>query len=513
MSAESSAIGKRALTGAAWMIGFRMCSRVLGVASTLVLARLLGTADFGLAAIAFTISAAFNSIANVGVTENLVRHDNIGPDVLNTGFTIQVIKGLVTGGLLAATAPLAAAWFDEPRLQLVMYVLAGCYALSGVENVGVIHFRRDLRFDREFQLSAVERVSVFVATVISALLLRNYWALIIGIGVSKVARVIATYAMHSYRPRLGLKAWHELASFSLWMWLSSLAYIVWQRADPLVLGSAVSVAELGVFIVALDIALLPATEILEPAAGVLFAGFAAERNAGRDPRAQAFSLAVTLLAVMVPIALVLSAGSAYVVGVLLGMKWVAAAPLIAILTLSVMLSPFSSTASIVLTATGKLKANFTVVTAASLCKLMVLYIAAQTGNLYVVASASLTITSIESSLFIFMLRRNGSRMSGLFRPLCRIIASAIVTAFAMYASGLAWVGTDIPSFAACVIRGAAIGALGFGVYAAVLTGLWHAAGRPDGPERRIFTVLLPLLARIWRRALALLGRRRGLDAA
>jgi lipopolysaccharide exporter len=219
-----------------------------------------------------------------------------------------------------------------------------------------------------------------------------------------------------------------------------------------------------------------------------------------------------LLAVMVPIALVLSAGSDYVVGVLLGLKWTAAGPLIAILTLSVMLSPFSYTSSVVLTATGKLKANFTVVTLASACKLMFLYAAAQTGNLHVVAAASLTITSIESSLFIFMLRRNGSRMRGSFWPLCRIIASAIVTALAMDATGLAWVGADILPFTASVIRGTALGVLGFGVYAAALAGLWNAAGRPDGPERRIINVLLPLLARIWRRALALLARRR-LDAA
>ncbi len=58
MTSERSKIGSRALTGAAWMVGFRMCSRLLGVASTLVLARLLNTADFGIVAIAFTISAA-----------------------------------------------------------------------------------------------------------------------------------------------------------------------------------------------------------------------------------------------------------------------------------------------------------------------------------------------------------------------------------------------------------------------------------------------------------------------
>ncbi len=508
MSVEPSPLGQRALTGAAWMVGFRMCSRLLGIASTLVLARLLSTADFGIVAIAFTISTALNSLSNVGVTENLVRHSEIGRDVLDTGFTVQIIKGLITGLLLLAAAPLASGWFGEPRLQAVFYVLAGAYALAGFENVGVIHFRRDLRFDREFQLSAIERVAAFVATVVAALILRDYWAIVIGTAAAKIARVTATYVMHPYRPRFGLRAWHELAGFSLWMWLSSLAYIVWQRADPLVVGSAVSKAELGVFVVALDIALLPTTEILEPIASVLFAGFAAERNAGRDPRENAFSLAVALMAAMAPIALVLSAASTYVVGVLLGAQWSEAAPVVAIVTMSVFLSPFSYTASIVLTAMGKLRSNFAVVAAASAAKLVLLYAAAQTGSLVLIAAASVAITSVESLIFVVMLRRNGSRTSGMLKPMCRVIASGGMAALAMYATGLAWPGAVVLPFGNCVLYGMMLAVVGGATYAAALLGLWTVFGRPDGPERQIVTMLLPLVARLWGRILSLLKRKR-----
>ena len=500
-------IGRRALTGAAWMVGFRMASRLLGIASTLVLARLLNTADFGIVAIAFTITAAFDSVSNVGVVENLVRHKQVGRDVLDTGFTIQVIKGLLCGALTVAAAPLASRWYADPRLEDVMYVLGGAFALASFENVGIIHFRRDLRFDREFQLSALERVSMFVVTLTCALLLRNYWALVIGTATAKLVRLVATYAMHPYRPRLGLRAWHELAGFSFWMWLSSLAYIVWRRADPLVVGAAVSKAELGLFVVALDIALLPTTEILDAVNAVIFAQFAAERNAGGDPRRNAFRLALTLVAIMAPIALALSAAASDVVGVLLGAKWSAAGPIVAILTFSSMLSPFSLTASIVLTTIGKLKANFTVVSLASIAKLAVLSLAARSGSLHVIATAALAITSIESSLFIIMLRQNGAHFTGGAAPLLRLLAALLCSALAMYASGLAWAGDVVLPIVQCLLRGSALGAIGAGVYAAVLLGLWSAAGRPDGPERQIVAVAIPVFARLRQRLGHLLGRR------
>ena len=122
---EPNSIASRAVTGAAWMVAFRMFSRAIGIASTLVLARLLDTADFGIVAIAFTISAALNSLSNVGVTENLVRHPTVGRDELDTGFTVQLVKGVITGLLLLAMAPLAARWFQEPRVENVIYVLGG----------------------------------------------------------------------------------------------------------------------------------------------------------------------------------------------------------------------------------------------------------------------------------------------------------------------------------------------------------------------------------------------------
>jgi lipopolysaccharide exporter len=505
---EPKNIANRVITGAMWMVAFRMFSRGIGIASTLVLARLLDTTDFGIVAIAFTISAALSSISNVGVTENLVRHKTVGRAELDTGFTFQLVKGVITGMLLAAAAPIAATWFSEPRLTNVIYVLAAVFALSGLENIGIVNFRRDMRFDREFQLSVIERVLTFAATLTAAFLLRSYWALVIGMLVAKIVRVIATYVMEPYRPKLGLHAWGELAGFSMWMWLSSLVYIVWIRADPLVVGSQVSKAVLGLYVVALDIALLPATEIMEPIGAVLFAGFAAEHNAGSDPRGNTFSLAVSLMIVMAPIALIISAASTEIVGLLLGPKWSSAAPIVAILTFTVVLSPFSNTAAQSLTASGKIRSNLAVVTCASLIKVGVLYVAARTGNLYVIAISALTITSAESSMFIYMLRRNGSRFSGMAWPTARSIGCLLVSALALKATGIAWAGDEILPIAACLWRGTVLGVVGGGVYASALASLWFLAGRPPGPERQITAVIEPLLNRIAYRVTAIMHRKR-----
>jgi O-antigen/teichoic acid export membrane protein len=488
------------------MVAFRFLSRGLGVISTLVLARLLNITDFAIVAIAFTVSAALNSVSNVGVTENLVRYKTVGRPELDTGFTVQLFKGVITCVLLIFLAPTAANWFSEPRLTNVIYVLAAVFALSGIENIGIVNFRRDMRFDREFQLSMVERSLAFAVTLISAVLLRSYWALVIGLLVAKLVRVIATYVMEPYRPSLGLHSWKELVGFSMWMWLSSLVYIVWTRADPLVVGSQITKVALGLYVVALDIALLPTTEIMEPIGAVLFARFAAEFNAEDKLRTNAFELAVSLMVVMAPIALIISASSTDLVGILLGSKWSAAAPIVAILAFSAVLSPFSNTAAQSLTARGKVRSNLAVVLCASFIKVCLLYVAARTGNLYIIAISALAITSAESSLFIYMLMRNGSRFDGLAWPTLRSIGALLIAALVLNSTGLAWAGDQAPPFLTCVWHGILLSTVGGGVYTTVLATFWCIAGRPYGPERQILAVILPLLARVYQGRATLLRK-------
>lgn len=48
-------------TGAAWMVGMRGASRAMSVLSTLILARLLTPDDFGLVAIAVSVTAMFEA--------------------------------------------------------------------------------------------------------------------------------------------------------------------------------------------------------------------------------------------------------------------------------------------------------------------------------------------------------------------------------------------------------------------------------------------------------------------
>ena len=78
-------------SGAGWIVGWRMATRGLGLISTLVLARLLLPADFGLVALATGFAGAVESMSYMGVEDALVREKSPGRGLYDTGFTLGLL--------------------------------------------------------------------------------------------------------------------------------------------------------------------------------------------------------------------------------------------------------------------------------------------------------------------------------------------------------------------------------------------------------------------------------------
>ncbi len=144
--------------GAGWIIGWRMVTRVLGMMSLLFLVRLLLPSDFGLVTLAMGFSQAIDALSALGVEEAVIREKNPTKDLYNSAFTINVIRSVATATLLVAASWPVAQFFGDTRLFPVLLVLALSALINGLENVGIIEFRRNMQFDREFLMLSIPRV-------------------------------------------------------------------------------------------------------------------------------------------------------------------------------------------------------------------------------------------------------------------------------------------------------------------------------------------------------------------
>lgn len=488
----------RTMRGASWVVAWRMTTRVLGLASTLVLVRLLAPDSFGLVALGAAFVAALDVLLSIGVEDQLVRAHDPDRAMYDTAFTLNLLRALVVGCGIAAVAIPAGRYFGDTRLGPVLLAIAASSAFSGVTNIGVVDFRRNLQFDKEFHLQMLPRLAGIAATIGGAIILRNHWALVMGIVTNRAGNVIMSYVLSPYRPRLNLSAWRSLAGVSLWSWAISATSALRDRMDSLVIGRNLSPVQVGVFAVGTEVATLPTSELVDPICRACMPGFAtALRSGGLETVTETYLRIVGVIAlVTLPAGFGISLISGPVVSLAFGPAWLDAVPVVAVVGAAWTLTSFGNVSGAMLNARCMLRTLLSVTMASTIIRLPLLLLLLPLYGLLGAAVAIATVMAMENltlvALTLRLLQLHVTRLlAAVARPILATLAMVLVT----WGSGLGWAGVPPTTTAAVWVMAGGI-ATGVASYTAALVGLWLAAGRPDGPESDVLGLLRGVLARL-----------------
>jgi PST family polysaccharide transporter len=257
MSTGVQDLARKVAAGALWMVALRLTTRLLGVASMLVLARLLTPEDFGLVALATTIAALLDIASDFNFDLAIIRDRGAGRLEYDTAWTLQVLKGLLLALLLLVMAAPTAGFFADPRLEPILGWLALAAFIQGIGNIGTVDFRRELDIAREFRFHLYGRLAQFATGIALAVMWRDWRALVAAIMARRVVLLVASYTMAPYRPRLSLARTRALVDFSKWVLANNALSFVRERIDALIVGKLAGPAPLGLYTIAQEIADLP----------------------------------------------------------------------------------------------------------------------------------------------------------------------------------------------------------------------------------------------------------------
>ncbi len=466
--------GRSLVKGSAWMIGMRWGLRGLGLINTFILARLLAPADFGLVAMAMLVIGLVEMLGQTGQPLALIRHPNPTPAHYDAAWTLTIMIAVVLTLVLWGVAPYAPLYFHEPRSTRMIDLLALRTLIGGFENIGVVAFRKDLRFDREFTFQMLQRVATIVATVACALWWRDWRALAAGLLLGRALSVALSYAMHPYRPRFAVAKIPEMLSFSSWMLVVHVAQYMHNKADELVVGAVGDANALGRYDVAADSATAPTIEIVLPITRALFPVFARishDTDAVRTAYLDLFGATCTIcMAVGTGMALVADD----FVAVALGPQWLQTVPLVRILAIAGGLYGIMQNAIPVLNATGHARLSAMLTTSRAVLITLAMAIAGMLGTVETIAITRAVMTlAFIPGVFLAISRvlpiTIGDMLSRAWPPLVATLAmTAAVLAAHAVTPALPWVR---------LFTDAAAGAA---VYGAAIVVLWVLGGRPAG---------------------------------
>lgn len=482
-----------AFRGAILTVGMRWTDRLLGLISTLILARLLLPEDFGLVAMATVVAGLLDVLLDLGVGAALIQNTSADREHFDTAWTLRLGQASVAGLALAVSAPFVADFYNDARVAPILLVVALSAVVGGLENIGTVSFQKNMEFGRDFQFFFFKRVFAVVFTIAAAFALRSYWALVLGSLVSRIAGVAVSYWLSSFRPRLSLSRFSSIWSFSQWNIVSAIGHYLANSSSRFIVGKRESAAVLGAYSMGEDIATMPTSELLAPLGRVMYPVFAAAKH---DPpeflRVVRLALGVQALLAM-PAGVGIALVSHDAIAVLLGEKWLSAADYVKIIGLASVATALCHSAVYMLSSLGMMKrlAAYNWARVAILL-LLVLFVFPSAGAKGV-ASAYLT-TAFGGLVVIQLLAHQvlpefGGRafILEVWRPLCSTATMALAV---LLVAGQLHGAPHVIRLLAAILAGAT-------TYAAAILMTWRVAGYPPGAEAYFMEKLSALSRRVW----------------
>lgn len=482
------AIGHRMAKGAAWMVLFKLLERCLGLASTVVLARLLVPADFGIVALAMAVSGALEILTSFSFDLALIQNREADRQHYDTAWTFNILAGAFLAAAMAALGKPASAFFSEPRVEGIMYFLALCFFIQSFANIGTIAFQKELELHKEFRLGLAKKIVQVAVGVSLAFYFRNYWALLFGTLAARVSGVWLSYALHPYRPRFSLVAANDLFHFSKWMFLSNIIVFIASRGTDFVIGRLAGASALGLYTVAYEVSNLPTTELVYPMTKAIFPGYVKVIHDKERFRSMFLDVLRVTALVAMPIGLLIVVFAKPVVLILLGQKWIDAVPLVQVLAIYGIIRALQAGTGAVYLASGR-PTYVALINGIIACVAIPLSVVALLTYGFTAVPYAMVCGGIISAVVNFTLcaRLLTLRWSELIRVTLRAVGGGCV----LVVVGIALSRLPMPRDAGWVWASSQVALIGVTTiaYCVAIAALWWRAGCPEGPDAMLFRIV------------------------
>jgi PST family polysaccharide transporter len=331
-------LNRKVATGALWTHLAFVSTRLITLVNVAVLARVLGTDDFGLVAAGLAVLALLETFSEGGVGSAVVWRRQDPEKTVAVAMTVSIIGALLIGGVAFFAAPIIASVFFDHRSVDIIRALSVCLLLSGPSSVFVGILQRDLAFRKRVIPEVLRAITKTLVGIFLALSGFGAWSLVYGHIAGMTVGLLALWWLSRWSPRLSLdrQTVSAILPFGIQMTLVTILSVLSKNADYMLVGHFLDVAALGIYVLAFSLTdqivlgiCWAASQALFPAYGSIQADLPALRRSYED------SL-TAIAALTLPAAAGLAIVADPLVNVLYGEKWKEIIPVVQVLAVYAM---------------------------------------------------------------------------------------------------------------------------------------------------------------------------------
>jgi O-antigen/teichoic acid export membrane protein len=318
--------------GVGWMMASQFAIYVLGLVTTVIVARLLGPREVGIAAEALVFGSLALVIVDFGFASAIVQRPTLSEADKSTAFWAGMVLGVTLTLVGVALSWPIASLYGEPDVQPLFAVLSLAFLFTAPGIVQGALLTRELEF-RSLELRTIVATVLSCFTAIGlAFAGAGAWAIVAQDLVITGVSTVLLWRASPWRPRavFSMASLRSMAAYTSHVFGTKVLDWGTLNLDNFLIGRFLGASALGVYTIAFSLMVTPVKRIAIPLAQVFFPAFSKLRDPGAI--AAAWVRATRMLAfVVVPAMLGMIVVAQDLVDILFGDEWEEAVPVVRIL--------------------------------------------------------------------------------------------------------------------------------------------------------------------------------------
>ncbi len=325
-------------SGLFWLGLFKVIGQAFIWISTILIARFLEPADYGLMGMATLITSFVVLIGDFGLGFSIVQKKELEPVHVHSLFWISAAMGLGFFLVLYILSPLAGKFFEND--QVIPILRFSCVSLffGIIGDIPMKLLLRDLRYKSVGAAEFTSSLTASICTLVFAMKGYGAYSLVWGTIISAILKLCMACCLNPWTPRLifQTRGLGHFMSFGGNLVASRILWYIYSNADYGILSKRLGTSAFGLYSFAVNFATIPVSKLQPILQPVFFSAF----SKIQDDLPRLREEYIKIINVLFPIYATVYCGFFWIspefVSIFLGQKW---EPMIPVLRLLLLIQP------------------------------------------------------------------------------------------------------------------------------------------------------------------------------
>lgn len=335
---------KTAVTGLFWAFLQQFSSQGVSFLVTIILARILLPEEFGLIAMLGVFIALASALINSGLTQSLIRSENIDDEDYSTVFYFNLLTSLIIYLTFCFSAPLISQFFKQEVLTLIIRVYCITFIINAISSIQIARLTKQLNFKTQMQVSLPSVIIGGITGIALAINGYGVWSLVWNGIVQSFISTLLFWYLSKWLPswHFNVKKFKIHFNYGIKLMFSAIIDVLYSNIYVIIIGKYFSPAQVGFYNRADTLQMLPVGNISAIITKVTFPLFSNIQNDNEHLKNIYSRILKMVVFLVAPTLIIMASLAEPLFRFLFSDKWLEAVPYFQILCFSGILYPIHS---------------------------------------------------------------------------------------------------------------------------------------------------------------------------